>query len=335
MDKAKKEAVTREEALYLFRETENYTKLQELFKVASKVRNDELGVTFRWTGGIATILPCRLEPFCKYCVYFIKKREPLTLDEILKGVKYLEEHGINDFHLSGGTTLGSSGEEVVEIVKAVRSVTSADLTVNVGAALSQNSIIGLKKLGAKFITSAFETLNEKLFRETKPGDSLEAKKKLAKMVNDVGLGLTSGLLAGLGLGPSRYEDYVDLIFYLKDFQNFRRFYVSRFFPYPGTPMGDHPRCSAMEGAKVIAIARLVFRDVDIGPAAGWSYDDIPLWIMAGGGNRIGGIHIMRAPHYRDSWYLHTVLEYREGMEFRNIMPVATKFLKEAGMSVEY
>lgn len=336
LDKAKKEAITREEALNLFQETEDHTKARELFEVASKVRNDELGTELKCHGGIASCLPCRLEPLCRYCIYFTDpEKEPLTLDEIRKAAKYLEDYGVKDFHIGGGTDLNSDGEEVVEIVEAVREVTSADLTVNVGAALSRGAIEELKKLGVKNIVSAFETINEELFEKTKPGDSLEAKKKLAEMVNDAGLGLTSGVLAGLSLEPSRYEDYVDLLFYLKSFQNFRRFYVSRFFPYPGTPMENHQRCSAMEGARIIAIARLVFRDADISTAAGWSYDDIPLWIMAGGGNRIMGIHINREPHYRRSWYLHKAVEHREGMEFVDTTPVATKFLKEAGMSVEY
>jgi len=352
LEKAEGEAITRDEALHLFYETENYPKAQELFKVASKVRDNTLGTTFKWTAGVASVLPCNLRPLCLYCPYWTKPRDSLSMEEILKGVRYIREQGIREFHLSAGTTLGSEGEEMVEIVRTIRSEADSQshITVNCGAALSQDSIMELKKLGVTRIGASFETINEKLFQQTKPGDSLEAKKKLAEMINSAGLELGSGLLSGLGckdcsekcpigtsgkLEPSRYEDYVDFMFYIREFENLRTVYVSRFFPYTGIPMADHPRCSAMEGARIIAVMRLVLRDVQIGPAAGWSYDDIPLWVSAGGGNRIGGIHVNRTPHYQSNWYLHQALDYHEGLEFRNTISTATRFLQEMGMSVEY
>ena len=136
---------------------------------------------------------------------------------------------------------------------------------------------------------------------------------LAETIQKHGIGLGSGLLAGLNTDPSRYEDYVRFMFYLKGFQNLESVYVSRFFPFKDTPMENHPRCSAMEGSRIIAIMRLVFRDVDIGPAAGWSYDDIPMWVMAGGGNHIGGISREQGPYARNNWYSDTALEYRDRM----------------------
>ena len=339
LEKAEGEAITRNESLQLFYETEDYLKAQEVFRVASKVRDNMLGTTFKWTAGVASVLPCNLRPLCLYCPYWTKPREPLSMEEILKGVRYIGEHGIREFHLSAGTTLGSKGKKMVEIVRTIRSEVGSQskITVNCGAALSQDSIIELKKLGVTRIVASFETINEKLFQQTKPGDSMEAKKKLAEMINDAGLELGSGLLAGLGdtNHNKRYEDYVDFMFYIKKFENLRSVYVSRFFPFKGIPMESHPRCSAMEGARIIAVMRLVLRDVEIGPAAGWSYDDIPLWVSAGGGNRIGGIHINRTPHYQSNWYLHQALDYREGMEFRNTISTATRFLQEIGRSVEY
>ncbi|MDO9576048.1 MAG: radical SAM protein [bacterium] len=352
LEKAEGKAITRDEALHLFYETENYSKAQELFKVASKVRDNTLGTTFKWTAGVASVLPCNLEPLCLYCPYWTKPRDSLSMEEILKGVRYITEQGIREYHLSAGTTLGSEGKEMVEIVRTIRSEVDSQskINVNCGAALSEDSIKELKKLGVTRIGASFETINEKLFQQTKPGDSLEAKKKLAEMINDAGLELGSGLLAGLGckdcsekcpigapgkLEPSRYEDYVDFMFYVKEFENLKSVYVSRFFPYTGIPLADHPRCSAMEGARIIAVMRLVLRDVLIGPAAGWSYDDIPLWVSAGGGNTIGGIHVNRTPHYRGNWYLPKALDYREGVEFCNTISTATRFLQETGMSVEY
>ena len=40
LEKAKNEEITREETLFLFKETERYDKMLELFKVACKVREE-------------------------------------------------------------------------------------------------------------------------------------------------------------------------------------------------------------------------------------------------------------------------------------------------------
>jgi biotin synthase len=349
LKKAESEAITRDEALHLFCKTENYSQAQELFRVASIVRNNTLGTTFKWTAGVATLFVCKVRPLCLYCPYFTQPKEPLAMAEILKGVKYIQEQGIKDFHLSGGTALGSDGKEMVGIVRTIRAEFGSQFTIAVdcGIALSLDSIIEFKKLGVTHINIAFETINERLFNKTKPGDSLETKKKLAKMIDGVGMGLSSMLLAGLGCKncggdcsidnpePSRYEDYVAFMFYLKQFMNLKEVYVSRFFPQQGTPMENHPRCSAMEGARIIAIMRLVLRDKVIRAAAGWSYDDIPLWVSAGGGNRIGGVHVNRTPHYQNNWYLHQALKCQEGLEYRNTIATDARILKEMGMSVTY
>jgi biotin synthase len=321
-----------DEALYLFKETENAVKAQDLFRTALAVRNAEIGNIFRWSGGIASVLPCKLQPLCSYCPYWTKDTtQALTIDEIKIGVKYIEEQGLKEFHLSGGTDRRSDGMDIVEIVRTIAPLTSATITVNVGAAISEENIQELKQLGVKRIGASFETINRDLFQKVKAGDSFDAKVKLAEMINDAGLEFGTGMLAGLTTGLERYKDYVDFMFFIRRFRNLKSVYVSRFFPVTGTPMADHPRCSTMEGSRIIAIMRLVLRNIDIGPAAGWSYDDIPMWVMAGGGNRIGGVHVNRVPGYKNNWYLHSALEYRDRMEYRNTIATAEKLLKESGI----
>jgi biotin synthase len=332
LDKALKEPLGRDEALFLFTETEDATKAQQLFSTAARVRNAEMGNTFHWSGGIASVLPCLLQPLCAYCPYWIKDTDqPLTIDEIQEAVRYIEAQGLREFHLSGGTNRQSDGHDIVEIVRAITPLTKADITVNVGAALSQKSIQELKDLGVKRIGASFETVNRDLFRKYKSGDDFDAKVKLADMINNAGLEFGTGMLAGLNTGPTRYQDYVDFMFFISRFPNLKSMYVSRFLPVRGTPLENNPRCSTMEGSRIIAITRLVLRDIDIGPAMGWSYDDIPMWVMAGGGNRVGGVHINRVPGYRPNWYLHSALDYHDRMEFCNTISIASPLLKEAGV----
>ena len=74
---------------------------------------------------------------------------PLSINEILKGVAYIRQHGIKEFHLSGGTTLGSEGHNVLRIVWAIREAGLDDLAINVncGAAMSLATLKELKKMG--------------------------------------------------------------------------------------------------------------------------------------------------------------------------------------------
>lgn len=338
LNKAEKEQITQDEAVSLFFQTENYSRAQELFKTAGWVRDNELGTTFKWSGGMPNVLPCTLDPHCKHCPYWLKDNNPvpLSIEEIFDSVKYIRSHGIREYNLSAGTVSGGNGREIVQIVRTLRAECDPDsrITLNCGAALSEDTIKELKELGVTRITVALETVNAELFRQTKPGDSLEAKMRLVEMIRDAGLELGSGLLAGLSVEPSRYKDYVDFMFYLKQFNNLRSVYVSRFYPHKGIPMENHPRCSAMEGARIIAIMRLILRDTNIGPAAGWNYDDIPLWVMAGGGNRIGGVGAI--PEYRRkiNWRIHTAREYRGRLIFHNTIESTSKLLQELGMNVE-
>ncbi|GAB6156655.1 hypothetical protein JCM17380_54090 [Desulfosporosinus burensis] len=114
--KAISEPINQEEALYLFQETEDNTKAEELMKTANSVREKVMGNTFRWSGGIASVLRCHLKPLCSYCPYWRgDPKTPLTIPEIVKGVEYIVRHGIKEFHLSGGTTLRSDGRDMLEI----------------------------------------------------------------------------------------------------------------------------------------------------------------------------------------------------------------------------
>ncbi|MFZ3132803.1 MAG: radical SAM protein, partial [Desulfosporosinus sp.] len=144
LEKGRREEISQEEAVYLCYETEEYTKAEALFRAARNVRDNEKGTVFKWSGGIASVLKCNLKPLCGYCPYWLKgSQEPLTIEEILQGVEYIEKQGIKEFHISAGTTLGSDGKEMVEIVEAIRSKgkSQAVIDVNCGAALSRESMI--------------------------------------------------------------------------------------------------------------------------------------------------------------------------------------------------
>lgn len=338
---AEENEITKEEALYLFKETGRYDKALKLFETASRVRDEEVGNVFKLDGFIGLITHCTVDPPCRYCwnSSTINRsgfgiENVLTIDEIIEGARLIEETGISMVELGGGTTVGSRGEKVVEAVKAVKKATHLGIWINVGPALSENTLRELKKLGVAEVCSSFEVnpLNERLFREVKPGDDLDARKKLAEIINDVGLGYASVLMCGLG---ETYEDRVNHMFYLKQFENFKYFLITWFHPVPGTPMANYPLTSPLEAAKTAAIARLIFRDIDIHVSG---YEHIPLWIMSGA-NRV--VHAGASVHRVGSgaggrW--HTigaeVKHINDRLIFVNLLPTTVRFITGAGMEVE-
>ena len=209
-----------------------------------------------------------------------------------------------------------------------------DIWVNVGPSLSEKDLVRLKELGVKEVCSSLETYNPDVFAEVKPGDNREVRMELARKIDDVGLGLKRVMMVGIG---STYEDYVDYMFWLKDFKNLTHFPITGFRPVPGTPLEKHKTALSIEVAKIGAIARLVHRKVDI--SFGGMMNDpqlLPLWIMAGA-NR--AIHM--GPHWhrrrRWSWKGHLpemVVKVVEDMEFNNMLPLTMRIVKSMGMDVD-
>ena len=333
--------ITKEEALYLFKEANSIEKLTKLFEVASEVRDENKGRVFKFDGFIGSITPCTIDPPCKYCGRASKSRgssfsAPLTFEEIQIGAKLIAETGVKRVELGGGTVLDGAGDRVIEAVNAVKSTAPMiDIWVNVGPSLSRDALVRLKELEVKEVCSSVETYNPTVFAEVKPGDSREARMKLAREINDVGLGLKSVMMVGIG---STYEDYVDYMFWLKDFKNLSHFPITGFRPGgPGTPLEDRKIALSVEVAKVGAVARLVLRKVDI--SFGGMMNDpqlLPLWIMAGANRAIHmGPHWHRQRNWSDQRHSSEIITETIGdMEFSNKLPLTTRIAKSMGMGVD-
>lgn len=335
LEKGLEETITKEEALYLFREVQRSEEFLELAKVASKVRDKEVGVVFKFDGFVGSITSCTTYPVCKYCRRSTAQaaEKPLTVNEIEIAAKLMKSAGIKRIELGGGTVWSGAGKQVIEAVKAVKNVASFDVWINVGPALNADDLMKLKELGVKEVCSSLETINPDVFKEAKPGDTLEARMKLAEEINKIGLGLASVMMVGIG---SNYEDYVEHIFWLKGFENLSHFCITGLNPFPGTPFQNKPPANPFEVAKTGAIARLVLRNPDIsfgGMMNDWRL--LPLAIMAGGNRVIHlGCHVHRANGWRQLRHPGVIVERHGELEFVNMLPLTVRIVKEMGMEVD-
>ncbi len=280
--------ITEKLALNILEDAHDPSNALKLFKLASKIRDENLGRDLYWSAGISQVIPCNVVPRCKYCTYYA--RSSFGLKKLAKTAKALEKLGLKQVHLSGGSNLQGYDEEIIAMVQAIRKVSDIDIEVNLGCSFSIKTVRTLKKMETLSITSSLETVNEKIFNTAKPGDSLEKKKQLMETCEREGVPIRSMMLIGLG---ESLEDRIKHLFYIKRFSQLSHLNFSRFYPYPDTEYKDHPRCSPWEVAITVAVARLLMPKVHLGLAAGNTRDDIPFWYIAGGGNQLLGAHISR------------------------------------------
>lgn len=302
LENAKYNTVSKEEAMLLFEKAEKDVKDREkLLAVARFIRQREMGDTFYHHGGFGAVLPCKLKPLCLYCPYWREKdTRTMTIPEILVGVRYLNENGIYSYHLSGGSDLQSDGEDMIEIVEHIYKAgyRKSNIFVNCGASISLENLRYLKKLGVKRMGSVFETMNPVVFKHLKPGDNLQEKIDFAHRIGECDIDLGTGFMAGIGPEENHIEDYIHALFAIKQFPHLTSVYFSKFTQSNHILMENHPNCSLIEAVCLIAIARLVLRNIDISPAAGWTEDERPFAYEAGAGNSFFSI---RMSINRDYW----------------------------------
>jgi biotin synthase len=276
----------KEAALELLKRSREPALALELFAAASEARDAQLGRKLWWSAGISSMMPCKVEPLCTYCTSFTVKSFPI--EDLVASVKAIESIGIRHLHLSGGTNLDGYDNEMSEMINAVRDASDMEIEVNLGPSFSRSGVQRFKQLGVRSITSSLETMNRDVFAKGKPGDSLERRMELIEICQDEGVSVRSMILVGLGESEA---DRIEHLYWLRQFNQLSHLRFSRFQPHAGTEWQNHPRCSPWEVARLVAVARLLLPNVDLGLAAGNSSDDIPLWYMAGGGNQLLGASV--------------------------------------------
>ena len=238
--------------------------LEKLFKLASEIRDNQ-SKSIKLTSTVHLTNKCQIQPRCNYCGFaeetstkgyynaFYKSNE-----EILNAVKSINQAHIPRVSCSGG--YGYKGKHAVNACKIVKENTDLEILVNVGGDLTRESIKKLAELGADTICCNLETINEEVFKETKPGDSLSQRIETCKLISEAGINLSSGLLLGLGETP---EDRIKHLRFLNNFKTLNEIPIMGFNPYDDTPMQNHPPFPLKEQLKIVAVTRIMYPHITI------------------------------------------------------------------------
>ena len=213
-----REKLSKDEFIQLF-EINDEENLKRLCKIACDIRN-ECSDVIKLTSTIHLTNKCQVQPRCKYCGFAAKTSSIGYYDafyksdeEIRQAAFCVEKSGIPRISCSGGH--GYKGKQAVNAARIVKGETSLEILVNVGADLTQDAVDELKKCNADTVCCNLETINEDVFNFVKPGERLSDRINICQMVSDAGIGLSSGLLIGLG---ESYEDRVDHLIFLGNFE---------------------------------------------------------------------------------------------------------------------
>ena len=238
--------------------------LNKLFETAAKIR-DQQSKTIKLTSTIHITNKCQIQPRCEYCGFaeetsskgyynaFYKSNE-----EILCAVKSIQEADIPRVSCSGG--YGYKGKQAVNACKIVKENSDLEILVNVGGDLTEESINKLAELNTDTICCNLETINEEVFYKRKPGDSLEQRILTCERISKAGIGLSSGLLLGIG---ESVEDRLKHLRFLGTFETLEEIPIMGFNPYDDTPMANEEPFPLQEQLKMVDITRIMYPHIRI------------------------------------------------------------------------
>ncbi|MFH1638765.1 MAG: radical SAM protein [Chloroflexota bacterium] len=251
-----------------------------LFERAQKIAKD-MESRFRWPIFFNT--NCIVEPRCHHCFWYGSRyfdtnwAKRYSLDEVVKKAVELEKAGIKKTHAVSGWMGYEVPEYYYDYISAIKANTHLELYGQFGP-LSKECLIRLKASGMDGYWTGIEVMNEKTFKNLRPGDSLESRLKTLRDTKELGLGVWSSFLMGVGETDDDIARTIELLQEL----GIDSLMVIPLKPVPFTEMEQAELPNQYRVAKAMAAARIAFGDqVNIMSFTGMSYLE---WGIRAGAN---------------------------------------------------
>ena len=230
--------------------------LNELCSAANRIRKDKLDNACCVHGIIEFSNNCMND--CLYCG--IRKgnqairRYRMTKDEILDAVDFaVEKLGFKALVLQSGEDSFYTDDMLVEIVRAIKKKHGILLFMSIGER-SEECYKRLFEAGGYGALLRFETSNEKIYSQVRPGKKLQDRLNLIRQLKKIGFVLATGFL--LGLPGQTNQDTINDVLLTKSLQP-DMYSFGPLIPHPQTPLADVKKSSLDDVLKVIALSRLV------------------------------------------------------------------------------
>ncbi len=255
-----KKILRREEIITLL-QAEDKNDIHAIFQKADEIRKKYFGDEVHLRGIIEFSNNC--EQNCLYCG--LRKfnralsRYRMNETEILQTAKKICDTGIKTIVLQSGEDFNFSGEDIYRIIKSIKSEFDAAITLSLGERDFEDYKIW-KEAGADRYLLKHETANAKLYETYHFGQKLYDRVGHLNYLKSLGYQIGSGNL--IGLPHQTIEDIADDIILCRDLDVDMASF-SPFIPSPNTPYKKQKPADVNSVLKVMAVARIVLKNVHI------------------------------------------------------------------------
>lgn len=195
---------------------------------------------------------------CHYCGIRASNksiiRARLGIDEIVAAAKEaVDVHGFKTLLIQSGEDNSFSDDDLVEIVKRIRSSCGCLLFASIG----ERSTGCYKKIydaGARGVLLRFETSNPEIYRSLHPNSDLDSRVKLLRSIAGMGYLIATGSL--IGLPVQTHEDIIADI-RLAHSLNSEMYSFSPVVPAPNTPLENISRVSVDVMLRLTSVIRFI------------------------------------------------------------------------------
>ena len=231
-----------------------------LFSLADKVRRENVGDEVHLRGLIEFSNICHC--FCKYCGLRCENKEldryRILPDDIVKYAQKAVEMGYKTIVLQSGEDAFYTKEILCDIIRRIKEFDVA-LTLSIGER-SFEDYKAFRDCGADRYLIRIETTDRALYKKMHPNMSFENRVRCLNVLKKLEYEVGTGCL--VGLPEQTVESLADDILFFKEI-NADMIGIGPFIAHPHTPLKDIPNGNFTLALKVMALTRILLKNINI------------------------------------------------------------------------
>lgn len=231
-----------------------------LFSLADKTREEYVGDEVHLRGLIEFSNICKRQ--CKYCGLrcedkFID-RYRISKENIISYAEHAVNMGYKTIVLQSGEDEYYNTDLMCEIIAGIKKLGVA-LTLSIGEK-TYEEYKAFKEAGADRYLIRIETTDKTLYNQMHPNMDFDNRVRCLENLGRLGYEVGTGCLVGL---PNQtIESFADDILFFKEI-NADMVGIGPFIPHPHTPLKDSATGSFTLALKVMALTRILLKDINI------------------------------------------------------------------------
>lgn len=231
-----------------------------LFSLADKIRKENVGDEVHLRGLIEFSNICKRT--CKYCGLRWENKDldryRIEPDDIIFYAQKAVDMGYKTIVLQSGEDEYYSREILCKIIKGIKALDVA-LTLSIGER-SFDDYKAFKDCGADRYLIRIETTDQELYKKMHPHMSFENRVRCLKDLGKLGYEVGTGCL--VGLPDQTIESLANDILFFKEI-NADMVGIGPFIAHPHTPLKDCPNGDFTLALKVMALTRILLKNINI------------------------------------------------------------------------